>query len=908
MTPTDSVLRNLDDCGCCEGVSAETPRTIENRPGLDSIVYRAGTHAEFKESLLAALAASERPALRGLATRSDSDFSIALLDAFAVMADVLTFYQERIANENYLRTAVERLSILELARLIGYELRPGVAASALLAFTLEEASGAFGQGLGLTSTALSGKAPAQTAPTITIPIGVKVQSVPGPGEQTQTFETIEAAAARPEWNAMAPRLFQPQALSTSANSLLLEGSGNSLSRGDKLLIADGANPAVVKTVVSVAVDKDANTTRVTLATAVATSPSFSASVSAAVNLGPKFSFSTPLSNAVVSAFSTIDLDQQLLQATAITHGWSKDQLFAALNVQAKIQAQPPGAGISVFRKRAGVFGNNAPDFRVLPDEAKAGIPDPNDRTLEDDAEASNNTRAIYLDTTYTTIVPGSFVALTSPGQTAQIYAVRENQETSRADYAISAKVTKVIVDAPQAFPSGFTLRGTTVLAQNEPLTLAQLPITDDIQGDTIPLDRAIQDLQEGETVIDSGDLTYLPGSLTSDAEAIRQVVLQSGFTTLVLERPLVYAYVRSTVTINSNVALSTHGESGQEVLGSGDATQVFQRFTLKQPPLTYVSAQNETGAASTLQVRVNDILWKEVPDLFGHGPEERIYVARQEDSGSTTVIFGDGITGARLPSGQQNIIASYRKGIGLPGLVKADQLSQIPNRPLGVKGVTNPLPANGAEDPEKLEQARRNAPLQILTLGRVVSLQDYEDFARAFSGIGKALATFTWTGQNRSVFLTIAGINGAAIATTDDLYTNLVNALSAAGDPGVIFAVQPYKPALFRVSGTVTTDPAFLPEKILSAVDVALRSGFSFDAREFGQPVALSEVVAVIQGVPGVVAVDIDQLYRSDSEPELNALVPASLPRAGSANAEPAELLTLDPAPTGLIRAPGGPA
>ena len=63
--------------------------------------------------------------------------AIALLDAWATVADVLTFYQERIANESYLRTATERVSLVHLAALIGYRPRPGVAAGAFLAFTLE---------------------------------------------------------------------------------------------------------------------------------------------------------------------------------------------------------------------------------------------------------------------------------------------------------------------------------------------------------------------------------------------------------------------------------------------------------------------------------------------------------------------------------------------------------------------------------------------------------------------------------------------------------------------------------------------------------------------------------------------------------------------------------------------------
>src|SRR5215210_2246874 len=175
----------LDDCGCCEGLAASTPVEVYNRPGLAAIAYRVGTHAEFKQSMLARLSASDLPALRDLNTRDDDDFAVALLDAWAVVADVLTFYTERIANESYLRTATERVSLLQLARLIGYELRPGVAASTHLAFELEDTPG--------------------SPRAASIGRGTKVQSLPGQDELPQTFETVEEIEARPEWNRLRPR-------------------------------------------------------------------------------------------------------------------------------------------------------------------------------------------------------------------------------------------------------------------------------------------------------------------------------------------------------------------------------------------------------------------------------------------------------------------------------------------------------------------------------------------------------------------------------------------------------------------------------------------------------------------------------------------------------------------------------
>src|SRR5207247_2338447 len=145
-----------------------------------------------------------------------------------------------------------------------------------------------------------------------------------------------------------------------------------------------------------------------------------------------------------------------------------------------------------------------------------------------------------------------------------------------------------------------------------------------------------------------------------------------------------------------------------------------------QSPLTYTRSTAPGGAESSLQVRMNDLLWHEVGTLFERGPRERIFTTEMADDGAVTVRLGDGIHGARLPSGSENIKAIYRKGIGTDGNVKAAQLNLLMSRPLGVKAVTNPLAAEGGDEPESFANARQNAPLTVLTFDRVVSLQDYE--------------------------------------------------------------------------------------------------------------------------------------------------------------------------------------
>src|SRR5262249_25507965 len=125
-------------------------------------------------------------------------------------------------------------------------------------------------------------------------------------------------------------------------------------------------------------------------------------------------------------------------------------------------------------------------------------------------------------------------------------------------------------------------------------------------------------------------------------------------TTLELKTPLANVYDRATTTVCANLARATQGESVGEVAGSGKGDTASQSFRLKQAPLTYVSAATPSGRESTLEVRVDGLLWQAAESLFDRGPREHVYALTRDD-GYTTVRFGDGVEGARLPSGQDNV-------------------------------------------------------------------------------------------------------------------------------------------------------------------------------------------------------------------------------------------------------------
>ena len=132
-------------------------------------------------------------------------------------------------------------------------------------------------------------------------------------------------------------------------------------------------------------------------------------------------------------------------------------------------------------------------------------------------------------------------------------------------------------------------------------------------------------------------------------------------------------------------------------------------------------------------------------------------------------------------------------------------MSQLLSRPLGLKEVVNPEAAEGAEDAESRDDARKNAPLTVLTLDRAVSLQDYEDFSRTFAGIAKAQAVWVWDGRKRSIFHHRRRSRRRRCSTkTARSSPSSKRRCGTYGDPYVAFAIKSYRKALFQIHGTVT--------------------------------------------------------------------------------------------------------
>jgi predicted phage baseplate assembly protein len=291
-----------------------------------------------------------------------------------------------------------------------------------------------------------------------------------------------------------------------------------------------------------------------------------------------------------------------------------------------------------------------------------------------------------------------------------------------------------------------------------------------------------------------------------------------------------------------------------EILGSGDATKAGQEFVLKNSPLTYLLSPSSISGqnyASTLTVRVDGVAWQEVASFYGQPPDSRVFVTREDENNQTHVMFGDGVNGARLPSGSNNVIATYRFGSGADSPV-AGALSVIMKPQPNLKAIHNPVAVGGGADPDPPGQIRRYAPQSVLTFGRAISADDYESIAAQAPGVARARAYFAFDAAQQRALVTIyAGDNAAAVTAAQ-------TALALAGDPNRPVAVKLAHAVPIQLYLTVLVDPEYDPAAVACGVSAALldpQSGLFGASLRIGQTIYDSQIHQACLAVPGATAI-----------------------------------------------------
>jgi uncharacterized phage protein gp47/JayE len=785
----------------------------------------------------------------------DGDYQTMFIELWAYLADILTFYQERIANEAFITTAIQQDSLLRLAGLINYTPSPGSGASGFAAFMVAENT------------------------TVTIPAGFRVGSQAQPGKPAVVFETSSAIIASGDDSAvpLSPRspavLFQP-------NTIVLQGVNNRLAAGDYVLAVENqglANefPNLLQ-ITQIEINENANITTV---------------------------FWDPGDSGYNSASKQVAV--YAFRVTAAPFGSSAPPWASlSLTLTTTGNSTPPNPP----------YPNDWDSVSSLSSSAEFKnpwfyIPTPTDPLNQLFLDAVYNG---VQD------VPGWVVLLTDGGF-FQILHLTEARQVSKVAYTLSARITRLTFgESETVIQNRFPLRSTTILAASEQLVLQNnLAVPDPISGTALVLAGIHSQLRDGQTVIVQGNLFDSTANLSTGTFAAESGILSGApvfnsadnLTQVTLKQPLNNGYVVATCSLLGNVVEVTQGETiKDEVLGSGDGT-AFQSYPLQQGPLTYspsTDPESVSAVQSTLFVTVNGALWAEQPTLAASAPHDQVFSTTLDTSDKTTVVFGDGFNGARPPSGINNIHARYRKGLGTSGNLPSGALQLLVDSLPGVQKVTNPLPSAGGEDPDNIAQIRRRVPASLRTFGRAISTPDYAALALSYPGIGKSSAS--WITQDPVtmvslarpyVQLTVAAVNGSSIQGT--VFANKLRLfLDERRDSNIPLRIQDFASVLIQVAVEVDIDSHAPQQATFSRVQAALNPGlnpdgslgfFAFERLDFGQSIYLSALYAGLQAIPGVDDVTVTTLRRTGEPP---STVPHDI------DIQPDEIVMIDPTPGSL--------
>jgi len=840
-------------CPCDDRVSSPT---LLIPAGLTEIPRQIATFSDFRQALLAEL--GKHPALTGWKPRSADDFGVMLLEMWACVADSLAFYDEVIAHEVYLRTARCRPSLARLVELLGYVPRPAVAASVHLA------------------------ALADGRKAVELAAGTAFRSGAFSGEAPQIFELTDGATIHPlanRWKVSAPR---PK---TVAEAFLGPGGDPSATVVPPRLLVDPKTAGALKAGGPILVHIPGHSPKAFAATV--------ASIEEIEGQDGGSYLGVTLSPPISLTGGTSLADIRLLGPTQTAGLWQRPTASGGSGSGGFFSG---GGGGSDFLFGGGGGGGGGEFFiggdieAVLPaGGGNLSIAGSGGSSLASLLAAIGNTvggQTLTLDGLHRQIRPGDFILVSkgSAHRWFEITAVHEVQlpvSEGGTSTAIDADGDEVTINAPvvKAPFTRLTLdvslnagarKGPGGASWDEDdapqITVRYLPIAaGEVTAElALSLPESTSELALGATATGrrfetpaAGDLptTFLlrdrdeTGALASGAldPATRKLTLATGST---WSTPLV-----PPLTVYGNVLTASRGETVSEILGSGDASVASQSFKLKKSPLTYLAsptAGNDQGVVSTLTVRVDGVLWREVASFYGVGPGDPVYTVRQNEDEESIVTFGDGIRGRRLASGSGNVVATYRFGAG-EAAPPAGSIAQLARPVPGLSGIVQPLAAFGGADREEASQLRTYAPRSALLLGRAVSLADFEAAAAGVPGVEAVRAEWRWSGRGQRPVIHLYYIGA------EELQPTVTATLRNLAEPGVPLSVEAAEAVPIELALDLEIDPAYLAEDVLAAVRDDLldgETGFLLAANlGIGAPLIRSRLVERVLGIEGTVAV-----------------------------------------------------
>ena len=242
-----------------------------------------------------------------------------------------------------------------------------------------------------------------------------------------------------------------------------------------------------------------------------------------------------------------------------------------------------------------------------------------------------------------------------------------------------------------------------------------------------------------------------------------------------------------------------------------------------------------TGRQSTLVVRANGVAWTEQPTLYQQPPNAQVFRTVNGPAGVTKIEFGEASRARRFRPGKTTSWRPIGSVSAPPGNVAAATITTLVDRPPGVSGVVNPLAASGGQDAQSVDDIRTSAPLTVITLGRAVSIEDYQIIAETYAGIAKASALWIPSGRYRGVFITVAAAGGEALPQGPVRRSSISSRRCKTS--AIRMSRCSRNPSSRRSSASrpiSRSTPPTIAGAVRAAVTTALYAAYSFAARGFG--------------------------------------------------------------------------
>lgn len=297
-------------------------------------------------------------------------------------------------------------------------------------------------------------------------------------------------------------------------------------------------------------------------------------------------------------------------------------------------------------------------------------------------------------------------------------------------------------------------------------------------------------------------------------------------------------------------------------LGNITQSEPYDHDVMKFRPAAQASEQDFRSAEPAVLLLDDEEQWTARPDLLASDRFSTDFVLESENDGSARLRFGDNVLGKR-PSTGTRFDVSYRVGNGRAGNIGGDSLAHVVTTIDGIESVSNPLPASGGVEPESIDEVKLYAPSFFKNQERAVTEEDYVRIAERNTEVQKAQATLRWTGSWHTVFISIDREGGL------DVDSAFQEELKAFIDPFRLTGhdleiVAPFFVGL-EILLRVRVQEGFLEStvksellEIFSNVDLpdGRRGFFHPDNFTFGEPIYLSNVIALAMEVTGVERVD----------------------------------------------------